>query len=263
MSIIRFDENPLIVPGDVKPSRSDFEVVCAFNAGCIRFNDEILLLMRVAERPPIGPDYVIAPILHPEDPSQGIDLFRVDRSNPAFEEIDSRLFSYKGKTYLTSISHLRIARSRDGRNFIIDERPAIFPEMRDEEYGVEDPRITQLGDKYYINYTAVSGNGITTALAVTKDFVRFERRGVIFAPENRDVTIFPEKIGGRYVCYHRPVAKLIGGADIWLAGSPDLINWGNHQHVCGPRSGMWDEYKIGGGAVPIKTEKGWLEIYHG
>ncbi|HPD32703.1 MAG TPA: glycosidase, partial [Phycisphaerae bacterium] len=51
MPMIRFDDNPLITPADVKPSRPDFEVVCVFNAGVIRLGGEILLLLRVAERP--------------------------------------------------------------------------------------------------------------------------------------------------------------------------------------------------------------------
>jgi len=263
MSIVRFEDNPLIRPADVKPSRNDFEVVCVFNAGCIYFKDEILLLLRVAERPVLKSDEIVSPMLHPEDLSRGMHFLRVGRDDPDYEEKDARLFRYKGNTYLTSISHLRIARSVDGSNFVVEDEPAVFPETREEEYGVEDPRITQIDDRYYVNYTAVSRYGIATSLAVTRDFKRFERKGVIFSPDNRDITIFGEKISGRYMCYHRPMAKSMGRSEIWLADSPDLIHWGNHRHVCGTRKGMWDGYKIGGGAVPIKTDRGWLEIYHG
>ncbi|MHC4441676.1 MAG: glycoside hydrolase family 130 protein [Planctomycetota bacterium] len=263
MPITRFEENPLIKPADIKPYLDGFDVVCTFNAGCTVYQDEILLLLRVAERPIVGPHEIVAPVFQADAPSPGIHLIRVTPNDPEFEEIDSRLFRYQGITYLTSISHLRMARSKNGRDFVVDEVPTIFAETAEEEFGIEDPRITKIGEDYYINYTAVSRKGIATALARTNNFETFERMGIIFAPENRDVTVFPEKIGGRYFCYHRPVAKAMERADIWLAYSDDLVHWGNHSYVCGTRPGMWDSLKTGGGAVPIKTKQGWLSIYHG
>jgi predicted GH43/DUF377 family glycosyl hydrolase len=261
--MIRFDNNPLLAPADVKPSRPDFEVACVFNAGAVRFGREILLLLRVAERPRLQPGEVAAPILHPEDASRGMQVLRVRKSDPDLDEVDSRVFRYKGATYLTSISHLRLARSPDGRNFTVAEAPALAPACREEEFGIEDPRITQIGDRYYINYSAISRMGISTGLAVTRDFATYERMGIIFVPDNRDVTIFPEKVGGLYVCYHRPVSAMFGRADMWLASSPDLLRWGDHRFVAGTRPGMWDCWRIGGGAVPFRTPRGWLEIYHG
>lgn len=263
MPMIRFDDNPLIAPADVKPSRPDFEVVCVFNAGAIRFAGEVLLLLRVAERPRPQPGELLAPMLCRDDPSEGIELLRVRRGSSDVEEIDSRVFKYQGSTYLTSISHLRLARSKDGRNFTVADTPAVFPACREEEFGIEDPRITQIGDRFYINYSAISRMGISTGLAATRDFVTYERMGIIFVPDNRDVTVFPEKIGGLYVCYHRPVSGMFGRADMWLATSPDLLRWGDHKYVAGTRSGTWDCQRIGGGAVPFRTSKGWLEIYHG
>ena len=67
-----------------------------------------------------------------------------------------------------------------------------------EEFGVEDPRITAFGDRYYFTYVAVSRHGAATALASTTDFRHFERHGIIFCPENKDVVLFPEKVGGEY-----------------------------------------------------------------
>lgn len=263
MPLVRFDENPLIQPADVKPSRDDFEVVCVFNAGATRLGDEILLLLRVAERPAHGPDEVVAPMLNREDPARGIELLRVSKNDGGFEAIDTRVFSYKNTSYLTSMSHLRLARSRDGRRFVVDDQPAMVPELRSEEYGIEDPRITRIGDAYYINYSAVSRMGVATALAMTRDFKSFQRQGLIFVPDNRDVTIFPEKIAGLYACHHRPVSGMFGRADVWYATSPDLRHWGGHQMAATTRPGLWDGWRIGGGAVPIKTDHGWLSIYHG
>ena len=79
-----------------------------------------------------------------------------------------------------------------------------------------------------------------TGLAVTRDLRTFQRRGMIFVPDNRDVTVFPEKVGGLYACYHRPCSGMFGRADMWFASSPDLIHWGNHQVVATTRPGMWD-----------------------
>lgn len=262
MRITRFEENPLITIADVKPSREDFEVVCVFNAGATRVGDETLLLLRVAERPAHTADEVLSPHLHPKDASRGVQVLRVSRDDPGLDMPDARVFAYRGTWYLTSISHLRLARSRDGRHFTIDDRPTISPDRQDEEYGIEDPRITRIDDTYYINYSAISSKGVATGLAVTRDFVTFEKRGIIFPPDNRDVTFFPEKIGGRYACYHRPLASMFNRGDMWYATSPDMVHWGEHRFAFGPQAGSWDAWRVGGGAVPFKTRDGWLEIYH-
>lgn len=263
MPLTRFAENPLIAPRDVKPSRDDFEVVCAFNCGAVRMDNDVLLLLRVAERPASKAHELVAPLLDPEDPARGLQIFRVKRGDPDLEEIDSRVFRYRGRLYLTSISHLRLAHSSDGRRFTIQDAPAMFPATRDEEYGMEDPRITLLDGEFHINYTAVSRHGIATGLATTRDFESYQRKGIIFAPDDRDVTVFPEKLGGKYVCFHRPMGTRFGQQNMWAAESPDLLHWGNHRFVCACRPGMWDELKVGGGAVPFRTDKGWLSIYHG
>lgn len=263
VKIRRFEQNPIIRPADVKPSRDDFQVVCAFNTGAIRYGDEILLLLRVAERPVPGANEVVAPILHPDEPARGIELLRVRKDDPDFEDVDSRVFNYGTGVYLTSISHLRLARSTDGRSFTVEEKPALFPELSTEEYGIEDPRITRLGDDYYINYSAISRWGVATGLAVTRDFRTYKRLGITFTPDNRDVTIFPERIGGEFACYHRPSSGMFKRADMWYATSPDLFSWGHHRVIASTRPGRWDGWRIGGGAVPFRTKKGWLEIYHG
>jgi len=62
---------------------------------------------------------------------------------------------------------------------------------------------------------------------------------------------------------HRPSSPELGGNYIWIAESPDRIHWGNHQLLATTRPGKWDSARLGAGAAPIRTEKGWLEIYHG
>jgi predicted GH43/DUF377 family glycosyl hydrolase len=166
--------------------------------------------------------------------------------------------------YLAQMSHLRLARSRDGITFTIDEIPAISPHRDIEEYGIEDPRITLIDGLFYITYVSVSRWGITTSLATTRDFESFDRRGVIFLPDHKDVVVFPERINGKYVALTRPMpqsfSRIFG---IWIAFSDDLTQWGGHETLCLPRWDHWDELRTGGSAVPFRTREGWLELYHG
>jgi len=172
---------------------------------------------------------------------------------------------------LEGISCLWIARSPDGFHFTPDPEPAMVrategPYAVYEEYGIEDPRITRIDDVYYITYTCYSKYAPCVGLARTRDFRTFERMGVISLPDNKDVVLFPEKIGGRYARLDRPsirIGKCDVGGDIWISYSPDLLHWGDPRPVMRPRPGQWDSKKIGAGAPPIKTEQGWLEIYHG
>jgi len=262
MSVFRSPNNPVIGPKDVKPSRDDFEVVGVFNAGVTRFRDEVILLLRVAERP-INPhsDITLTAVY---DVTQGeIVLKEFSKSDPENDFSDPRLIITPAETYLTSISHLRLARSADGVSFEIENTPAFAPATNYETFGIEDPRISLIDGTYYINYVAACPSGVTTALASTKDFKSFRRHGVIFCPDNKDVVLFPEKINGRYYALHRPVSPLFKKQEIWLAESADLRCWGNHRCLMGPREGFWDDTKIGAGAVPFRIEPGWVEVYHG
>lgn len=262
LTVNRFEHNPIISPADVQPSRPDFEVVCVFNAGVARYNGETILLMRVAERP-IGDERVArVPVLHCENGQSCLQILEFDKSDSSIGFHDPRKIFTPDETFLTTISHLRVARSRDGKHFSVDSEPAIVPDRPTEVFGLEDPRISEIDGTFYITYKSVSEIGISVSLAETRDFVHFEKRGVIFAPENMDVCIFPEKIGGRYVALHRPVSMNIAKMNLWMAYSADLLHWGDHQFVMGVKPGRWDGGRIGAGIVPIKTEHGWLEIYH-
>jgi len=162
------------------------------------------------------------------------------------------------------ISHLTIARSKDGFVFTVDDGPFMESGKEGdfkiyEAYGIEDPRITQFSDGiYYIMYTAHSPYGPRLGIAKTKDFKSVERIGIVSETSNKDGALFSDKIKGEYVRIDRPDDE-----NIWVSYSPDLKYWGKSRVLLGPKSGEWDAHKIGGGPPPIKTEKGWLLIYHG
>ncbi|MDI9261091.1 glycoside hydrolase family 130 protein [Alicyclobacillus sendaiensis] len=264
MPAIRYPENPLITPQDVPPSHPNMKVIGAFNAGVARFRSETILVLRVAEQAVSDDETVGVPIYNTE--RQVVEVHRVKRSDPRFDFSDPRAVRRKDTlepVWLTSMSHLRLARSRDGRHFTVDERPFLAPQTPYEAFGVEDPRVAEIDGAFYITYTAVSGYGIAVGLAVTRDFRDVRRLGLILPPENKDVVLFPERIGGRYYLLHRPAPKSMGDLDIWIASSLDLETWGRHQLLIGRRPGMWDGARVGGGAVPIRTDKGWLVLYHG
>lgn len=166
------------------------------------------------------------------------------------------------------ISHLSAARSANGiDNWTIDPQPTFAPqaeEWPEEIWGVEDPRITYLPEleRYAVVYTAYSKGGPCVSLALTSDFVNFERYGVLMQPENKDAALLPFRINGSWQLVHRPVEQ--HAAHIWISSSQDLHQWGGHKRILTARRGAWwDANKIGLSPPLIHTSEGWLMIYHG
>ncbi|MDA3800330.1 MAG: glycoside hydrolase family 130 protein [Kiritimatiellae bacterium] len=258
----RNEKNPIIVPADVVPSVEGAVVECVLNAGAFKFNGRIGLLMRVAERME-QVEGELSTLVADENSELGVKVVSFKLDDPKLDYTDPRVFSYEGVPYLTTISHLRLAWSDDGVNFEIEERPLLTGSGKMETFGIEDCRVTQIDDTYYLTYSAVSENGVGVALQTTKDWKTFEKYGLIFPPHNKDCTFFEEKINGKFVALHRPVGADVGGPYMWCSESPDLIHWGNHDCIARTRIRQWDCQRLGAGAAPIKTDKGWLEIYHG
>ena len=258
----RFSQNPLLRPCDVRPSRDDFVVECLLNPGAFEFSGRIGLLLRVAERPAQEPGWLSVPVINAEREG-GIDIIRVRSDDPEVDATDPRVFRYRGKTYLTTLSHLRLAWSDDGIHFVVDATPTIAGAGALETFGVEDVRVTEIGGTYYLTYTAVSSFGHGVGLISTRDWSHFDRHGMVLPPANKDCALFPERIGGAYWAMHRPSTRGLGGNYIWTARSPDLLHWGSHQCLATTRPGSWDSGRVGAGASPIRTDRGWLAIYHG
>ena len=149
-------------------------------------------------------------------------------------------------------------------HFEVDRMPAVSPVDAFEEYGCEDPRATLIDGVWHVTYVSVGRLGITTSRLTTTDFRSFQRKGMMFLPDHKDVAIFPGRIGGRYYALTRPMPgsfnHILG---IWIASSSDLVDWGDHRPLALPRDGMWDSLRTGASAVPFRVPEGWLELYHG
>ena len=195
--------------------------------------------------------------------------------------------------------HFGLATSRDGYHFTrVSDEPAFSPSLNGFDAGcVEDPRVIKIGDWYYVTYASrpfppgeywlkgeakrynapacppefpwmLRSNATWTGLALTRDFREWIRLGPIThgLDDNRDVILFPEKVGGKFVMLHRPTNLFGPEYDLehpamWISFSDDLLNWKRGQ-VLAKGECEWEGGKIGGNTPPIRTEHGWLTLYH-
>ena len=190
--------------------------------------------------------------------------------NPGAIRLNGRVYIVYRAFGDDDISRLGMAVSEDGFAFTerLDE-PIFEPITPSEEKGCEDPRLTLIDGRVYMLYTAYSGTvaQIAAASISVEDFVDYRwkswhRHGLVFPGfTDKDAALFPEQLDGKYVMLHRV------DPHIWITFSTHLrCPWPRKEHtiLAGSRPGMvWDSLKIGGGAQPIKTEYGWLLIYHG
>ena len=162
------------------------------------------------------------------------------------------------------------ASSKDGIH--IEERlsyPIYLPREKFEKVGCEDPRLTKIGNKIYMCYTAYDGKFPRVALTwiLVKDFLSKKWNWVKPIPlspsdlNDKDAFIFPEKVQGKYLIIHRV------GYDIDYSFTKTLDFKGEvfleENRWIFTRKGWWDSKKIGAAAPPIKTKDGWLMLYHG
>lgn len=189
--------------------------------------------------------------------------------NAAALRIKDKVYLFYRALGRDNISRIGLAIT-DGHRIIERlDKPIFVPELDQEKMGCEDPRVIVIDDEILMLYTAYNGVVAQIAAAsikiedfLNREFDKWERRGLAFPGLwDKDALLFPEKIDGQYVLYHRIEPS------IWIAYSDKLcFPWPEHGHkiIMGPRSGlMWDSLKIGAGSQPIKTEYGWLLIYHG
>jgi predicted GH43/DUF377 family glycosyl hydrolase len=167
------------------------------------------------------------------------------------------------------ISRLGYAVSSDG--YHIDERlpyPIFEPSSDEESEGCEDPRLTLIDDRLHMAYTAFGNYACQKVFQIAQtsisieDFLdkkwSWEKRSLVFPGiRNKNGLIFPRKINGEYVLFHRL------DPDVCIARSGNLKNWHSLKFVMGPRQKSWDSWKIGTTGPPIELNEGWLFIYHG
>lgn len=197
------------------------------------------------------------------------------------------------------ISRLGLALSQDGIHFVRHTHPIyIGGSHKFEELGIEDVRVVQIDDVYYLTYTAVSVHGKSSldqkpsiwrylnfnqfpwyqnmnfnflpkyfhrrkyprvALSTTKDFINYKDYDVIL-PDifGKDASLFPKKVNGEYWLLFRE-----GVGVTQFANSNRVDYWPERYPVFDKRPGYWDNQRVGIGTPPIETKKGWLLIYHG
>jgi predicted GH43/DUF377 family glycosyl hydrolase len=172
---------------------------------------------------------------------------------------------------LRGISHLTVARSANGVDgWTVASEPLLGPAdgVESEQWGFEDPRVVWLPEleRWSITCTAYGPPGPAVYLATTIDFRTVERHGVIKRAEDKNAALLPERIDGKWVLFHRPSEGAVtgSGGEIVLSRSADLVSWSAPEPVFAPRTGAWwDSRRLGIGPPPLRTDHGWLIIYHG
>ncbi|MBL7189282.1 MAG: glycosidase [Phycisphaerae bacterium] len=186
--------------------------------------------------------------------------------NPAAAKLNNETLLLVRVEDMRGFSHLTVARSADGfTNWEIDPTPTMQADQnsREEEWGLEDPRIVWLEEQkqFAVTYVSFSEGGPVVSLAITKNFKTFARLGGLLPPEDKDACLFPRRFNGRFALIHRPIVR--GEAHMWISFSPDLKHWGDHRPLIKTRHAYWDGQRVGLACQPIETPQGWLMFYHG
>jgi beta-1,2-mannobiose phosphorylase / 1,2-beta-oligomannan phosphorylase len=253
---------------DFKPSTKGYRVVGAFNPGVLKLkNGDYLIYVRIAEKPKIWrkDGYYYSPRFVGNKEFK-LKLDRFSKKEIAHLNGSSGFNLHDGTARLTTISHLRrVYVDKDGFTIKkIEQEPAFYGTAKYGELGIEDPRITKIKGRYIMTYVSLSKfNSISTACAISETGRKWHREGIIFRHQNKDVVLFPEKIKGKYVAFHRPEGNLdFSLPHMWISYSKDLEYWGEDKSVLISER-AWDSSRVGAGAPPIKIKQGWLEFYHG
>lgn len=166
--------------------------------------------------------------------------------------------------YKLTGTNIGLATSDDGRNWTVEPEPCFV--MEGGEYKrAYDPRLTVIDGVCYMCFALDTLHGLCGGIARTEDFAHFDVVSVS-EPDNRNMVLFPEKIGGNFVRLDRPMPvysrRHRDRFDLWLSESPDLVFWGKHRLVCGVEDVPFANDKIGPAAPPVRTDKGWLATFH-
>ncbi len=258
--------------------KDDTYILGAFNPGLCRLpNGNLLMMVRVAEA------------LSNAIVGNKINSIRWDKENKYVKDSwllsevlinDPRKFSinyYNFPVYaLTSLSWLLpVELNEDGSSIKqIHYDKIISPEYTSQEYGIEDPRISFIDNRFFMTTCCVSSERHSTMLYVSDDGLNYTSLGIVLDHQNKDMLLFEGKINNNFYALTRPLGECYfasspeslyhPGAAIHLASSPDLLHWKPYNHsFLRARKASLSNVKIGGGAPPVLTKDGWLMIYHG
>jgi beta-1,2-mannobiose phosphorylase / 1,2-beta-oligomannan phosphorylase len=252
-------------------------VLGAFNPGFTRLpGGNLLMMVRVAEalEEPVRDGCVRA--IRWTSGGYVLDPHTLD----AVDMTDPRQFLLRQGAHrmlaLTSLSWLLpVELSPDARRIeAVHYDRAIAPAVSYQEYGVEDPRITEIDGTWYMTTCSVSAERHCTTLYTSSDGLNYTLRGVVLDHQNKDMILFEGKVGGMFMALTRPLGELYfaypesspfaGGPSINLAQSPDVLHWKPLDQLgIRARKGSTSAAKVGGGTQPVLTDKGWLLLYHG
>ncbi|MFH1308036.1 MAG: hypothetical protein ABIH72_04245 [archaeon] len=262
------EDKVLFRPEDVKPTSDEFKVLGVFNPGAVRLpSGEVLLYVRIWEKVKKDFDgkFYYSPRFTGKKKLQ-LELDKIKKQRIR-KRGDLDFMFRDGTKRLNFISHLRrVILDKDGLSIkSIEQKPSFFGLENDGEFGVEDPRIVKIGKKYIMTYVSLSmQGGVSTSYAVSRDCENWKRMGIIFEQQNKDVVLFPEKINRKYVAIHRPEGSFsFVQPHMWICYSDDLKAWESPFSLNISKRGSWDYGRVGAGPPPLKTDKGWLLLYHG
>lgn len=156
-------------------------------------------------------------------------------------------------------SRLGYAVSEDGISFNRLSKPVLTNDTLQEFRGCEDPRLVKIDDIYYMMYVGFGGRfegDYRICLATSKNLIKWHKHGVVLDEPNKNASLFPEKIDDKFVMLHRR------NKSIWVAFSENLLDWYAHIPIIDPIKDGWQDDRVGIAGPPIKTEDGWLLIYH-
>jgi beta-1,2-mannobiose phosphorylase / 1,2-beta-oligomannan phosphorylase len=256
-------------------------ILGAFNPGMTRLaNGNLLLMVRVAEalREPVRDGKVHA--IRWEGGGYVLDAWPLELADTA----DPRKFLLHGGGWkvmaLTSLSWLLpVELTPDGLEIVsIHYDRAIAPTGSWQCYGVEDARISRVGDTFWMTTCSVSPERHSTTLYRSRDAFDWSFEGIVLDHQNKDMLIFEGMVGGRFWAQTRPLGDLYfayppgsewrAGPSINLATSPDGLHWkpwldpGIRPHAATAHTA-----RMGGGTPPILAEvggrRGWLTLWHG
>jgi predicted GH43/DUF377 family glycosyl hydrolase len=279
------DDYLIFRPSDVDLTRSPLRrsldaetyVLGAFNPGLSRLpSGNLLLMVRVAEalREPVAGEQVRA--IRWTEGGYVLDAYPL----ASVDMTDPRQFSLRGSAHrvlaLTSLSWLLpVELTPDGRSIVcVHYDRAIEPAASYQEYGVEDARISKVDGVWYMTTCSVSAERHCTTLHVSSDGFSFALQGIVLDHQNKDMVLFEGRVAGKFVALTRPLGEVYfaypeasayaSGPAIHLATSPDALHWKPFDRPgIRPRKRSSSSMKVGGGSPPIRTDAGWLVVYHG